>query len=83
MISSQVAISSNEILENRASDHVLFGSSMAAADPDREVYRPMKLVPFIHEQEAFKRNMRHQLAQLGFKYYNVSSSSYLHGNRCK
>ena len=83
MIGSQVAISSNEMFENRGSDHVLFGSSMAAADPDREVYRPMKSVPFIHEQEAFKRNMRHQLAQLGFEYYNVSSSSYLHGNRCK
>ena len=83
MIGSQVAISSNEMIENRGSDHVLFGSSMAAADPDREVCRPMKSVPFIHEREAFKRNMRHQLAQLGFEYYNVSSSSYLPGNRCK
>ena len=83
MIGSQVAISSSEMFENRGSDHVLFGSSMAAGDPDREVYMPIKLVPFILKQEAFKRNMRHQLAQLGFEYYNVSSSSYLHGNRCK
>ena len=34
-----------KMFQNRGSDHVLFGSSMVAVDPDREVYRPMKSVP--------------------------------------
>ena len=58
---------------------MLFGSSMAAANPDSgdavvELYRPVHCVPFIQEKEAFKRNMKDQLANLGFEYYYVSNS---------
>ena len=57
---------------------MLFGSSMAAADPDGgggpEPYRPVQCVSFIHEKEAFKRNMKDQLIKLGFEYYGVSNT---------
>ena len=36
-------------------------------------YNPRKIVSFIREWEAFKRNMRSQLAKYGFEYYDVST----------
>ena len=51
---------------------------MVAADPDSggapEPYRPVQCVLFVHEKEAFKRNMKDQLTKLGFEYYDVSNT---------
>ena len=57
---------------------MLLGLRMAGANPDAsggggaDPYRPIKCVPFIQEREAFKCNMREQLARIGFEYYDVS-----------
>ena len=57
---------------------MLFGSSMVAADPDGgsspEPYRPVKCISFIHDKEAFRRNMKDQLMNMGFEYYDVSNA---------
>ena len=54
---------------------MLFGSSMAAAGDSSapKPYRPVSCVSFIYEWEAFKRNMKDQLANLSFEYYDVSN----------
>ena len=56
---------------------MLFGSSMVAANPGDggapELYQPIARVSFIQEWEAFKRNMKVQLANLSFEYYDVSN----------
>ena len=43
----------------------------AAANPDGgggpEQYRPVQCVLFIHEKEAFRRNMKDQLMNMGFE----------------
>ena len=57
---------------------MLFGSSMAATNPDcgggPEPYRLVQCVSFIHKKEAFRRNMKDQLMNMGFEYYDVSNA---------
>ena len=57
---------------------MLFASSMVAANPDGgggpEPYRPVQCVSFIQEREAFKRNMKDNLANPRFEYHNVSNT---------
>ena len=51
---------------------------MAAVNPDGgggpEPYRLVQFVSFIHEKEAFRRNMKDQLMNMDFEYYNVSNA---------